>query len=153
MAYYARNRDAEIERVTRRQQATLAWLRELRSVLCMDCGGTFPPYVMDFDHRDPKTKPFSLAAGKSLLKNRAVLEAEVAKCDIVCANCHRIRTHTAFMNGTMHPIALTQRAEGGTPEQIRSARSSDASERPRQRSYERCEKVPVPIADEPFHGS
>lgn len=120
VAYYARNRDAEIARVTVRQQATLAWLRELRTVPCMDCGGIFPPYVMDFDHRDPKTKLFNLGAGKSLLKNRALLEAEVAKCDIVCVNCHRIRTHTAFMNGTMRPLALTRRAEGGTKHQIRS---------------------------------
>lgn len=64
VAYYARNRAAEIERVTRRQQATLAWLRDLRRVPCMDCGGVFAPHVMDFDHRDPRTKSFSLAADK-----------------------------------------------------------------------------------------
>ena len=99
IAYYATHRAEEIERVTRRQQATLAWLRELRQVPCMDCGGLFPPHVMDFDHRDPKTKAFSVAADKTLLKNRAVLEAEVAKCDIVCANCHRIRTARQHANG------------------------------------------------------
>lgn len=101
VAYYAKNRDAEIARVTVRQQATLAWLRELRTVPCMDCGGIFPPYVMDFDHRDPKTKLFSLAAGKSLLKNRVLLEAEVAKCDVVCANCHRIRTAAQYATGIL----------------------------------------------------
>ena len=99
VAYYASHRAEEIDRVTRRQQATLVWLRELRRVPCMDCGGAFPPHVMDFDHRDPKTKAFSLAADKTLLKNRAVLKAEVAKCDIVCANCHRIRTARQHANG------------------------------------------------------
>ena len=48
---------------------------------------------MDFDHRDPKTKSFALAAGKVLLKPRAILLAEIAKCDIVCANCHAVRTY------------------------------------------------------------
>ena len=92
LAYYRKNRDAEIARVSSRTQATLAWLRDLRRVPCADCGRTVAPYVMDFDHRDPAQKSFSLAAEKVLLKNRGLLEAEVAKCDIVCANCHRVRT-------------------------------------------------------------
>lgn|SRR5581483_826115 len=111
VAYYARNRNAEIERVTRRQRATLGWLRDLRRVPCMDCGGIFPPHVMDFDHRDPKTKSFSLGAGKSLLKNRTVLESEIVKCDIVCANCHRQRTHAAFMRGEMRPESFRRKAD------------------------------------------
>lgn len=78
--------------MTVRQRATLQLLRDLRRVPCADCGGIFPPFVMDFDHRDPTQKRFSIAAGKSLLKNRVVLMAEIAKCDIVCANCHAMRT-------------------------------------------------------------
>jgi hypothetical protein len=76
----------------RRQRATVEWLRDLRRVPCTECGKTYPPYVMDFDHRDPATKLFSLLADKALLKNRDVLLAEVAKCDVVCANCHAVRT-------------------------------------------------------------
>ncbi len=76
----------------RRQRATLEWLRDLRRVPCIDCRKTYPPYVMDFDHRDPATKSFSLLADKALLKNREVLLAEIAKCDVVYANCHAVRT-------------------------------------------------------------
>ena len=101
VAYYARNREAEIARVTRRQQATLAWLRDLRRVPCIDCGGTFPPHVMDFDHRDPKKKSFSLASENVYLKNRAVLGAEAAKCDLICGNCHRIRTAAQYARGVL----------------------------------------------------
>jgi hypothetical protein len=90
--YYWAHRAEEIERVRRRQRATVEWLRDLRRVPCADCGKTYPPYVMDFDHRDPLTKCFSLLADKPLLKNREVLLAEVAKCDVVCANCHAERT-------------------------------------------------------------
>jgi hypothetical protein len=90
--YYWTHRAEEIERVMSRQRATVQFLRDLRCVPCADCGRSFPPYIMDFDHRDPSTKSFCLLADKVLLKNRDVLLAEVAKCDVVCANCHAIRT-------------------------------------------------------------
>src|SRR6266511_2128517 len=51
--YYATHRQAELERVKRRQDATLRFLRGLRRVPCDDCGEMFPPHMMDFDHRDP----------------------------------------------------------------------------------------------------
>ena len=38
-----------------------------------------------------------------MLKSRDELLAELAKCDIVCANCHRARTYAAFMAGTIRP--------------------------------------------------
>lgn len=101
VSYYWRNRTAEIERVVSRQRATLEWLRDLRRVPCLECGGTFPPHVMDFDHRDPRSKSFSVAAGRALLKSRAVLAAEIAKCDIVCGNCHRIRTAAQYARGDL----------------------------------------------------
>jgi hypothetical protein len=93
IAYYAEHREEEIERVRTRMAATLEFLRDLRRRPCADCGQSFPPWVMDFDHRDPRTKSFALAAGHALLKSRNVLAAEVAKCDVVCANCHAIRTY------------------------------------------------------------
>ena len=119
VAYYASHRLEEIERVTRRQQATLAWLRELRQVPCMDCGGVFPPHVMDFDHRDPKTKSFNVMAGRALLKSRDALLAEIAKCDIVCANCHRVRTYEAFVAGLLRPPSFDRKTDVGTKEQMR----------------------------------
>lgn len=88
--YYAANRAREIERVTRRQADTVEFLRQLRNRPCADCGGRFLPLQMDFDHRDPSTKQFWLS--KATLKSRDELLAEAAKCDIVCANCHRLRT-------------------------------------------------------------
>ena len=67
------------------------WLCEQKNVPCMDCGVRYPSYVMDFDHRDPKTKVNTVA---KLLNNSSWLKlrAEVLKCDVVCSNCHRVRT-------------------------------------------------------------
>jgi formate-dependent nitrite reductase cytochrome c552 subunit len=92
VAYYAANRQREIDRVRTRQLTTLEFLRKLREVPCADCRGRFAGHQMDFDHRDPGQKRFNLSSARAGLKNRAELLAEVAKCDVVCANCHRVRT-------------------------------------------------------------
>jgi len=92
VAYYERNRELEIARVRVRQRGTLELLRDLRSRSCADCGGTFAPHQMDFDHREGTDKRFRLTAGGAMLRPEAALREEAAKCDVVCANCHRIRT-------------------------------------------------------------
>lgn len=64
----------------------------LKSQPCLDCGQEFPPWVMDFDHvRGEKVSDVSSLIDNCVAKKR--LLAEVAKCDLVCANCHRLRTH------------------------------------------------------------
>lgn len=114
--YYAEHRDEEIERVRLRQAATIELLRGVRRRPCMDCGGVFPPYVMDFDHRDPTKKSFSLTSPRALLKSREELIEEIEKCDIVCANCHRIRTYAAFRDGTLRsPYFARHRLPAATP--------------------------------------
>jgi hypothetical protein len=65
-------------------------LDQLRSVPCADCGGTFAQCSMDFDHRDPAIKVRSVTRMINGSIDRMM--AEVAKCDIVCVNCHRLRT-------------------------------------------------------------
>ena len=59
---------------------------------CTDCGVQYPPYVMDFDHRDPEDKIAEIARLVTL-GNRQKIWDEIAKCDLVCANCHRERTY------------------------------------------------------------
>ena len=64
---------------------------EAKNRPCMDCGILYPWYVMDFDHvRGVKKILLSVAAACHLSVKK--LEDEIAKCDVVCANCHRIRT-------------------------------------------------------------
>lgn len=83
--YYQENRDyyKDIER----RKRDLLW--SFKNSPCVDCGGNFHPCAMDFDHRDPKTKFKDVSR---LVSNVPLLEAEIKKCDLVCANCHRIRT-------------------------------------------------------------
>jgi hypothetical protein len=78
----------------KRYARMIAWRDALKSVPCQDCEGWFDPICMDFDHRPGEHKVMSIAdmfarAGKM---PKCVILEEVAKCDIVCANCHRLRT-------------------------------------------------------------
>jgi len=57
----------------------------------MDCGGSFPPECMDFDHRNPEEKSGDISRLSYKAGEQRFL-AEIAKCDVICANCHRIRT-------------------------------------------------------------
>jgi hypothetical protein len=49
--------------------------------------------VMDFDHREGELKTDNVANLVASPHSMKKLLEEIAKCDLVCANCHRIRTH------------------------------------------------------------
>ena len=54
---------------------------------CQTCGYDKCPNALDFHHRDPLTKNKTVA--DLLHRDWELVEAEVAKCDLLCANCHR----------------------------------------------------------------
>jgi len=60
---------------------------------CHDCGVRYPPWVMDFDHRPGTVKVVNLSRVHKQAAMRQTLD-EIAKCDVVCSNCHRQRTHS-----------------------------------------------------------
>ncbi len=66
---------------------------------CADCGmRSEHSEIYDFDHRDPSKKVASVAT----LITKGTWEdflAEIAKCEVVCANCHRIRTRARGQYG------------------------------------------------------
>ena len=66
-------------------------LNQYKNKPCADCGKSYPPCVMDFDHRDESKKSFNISSAVTS-KGFVALAAEIRKCDIVCSNCHRIRT-------------------------------------------------------------
>jgi hypothetical protein len=71
-------------------------MRELtkaaKAVPCMDCGNEYPYYVLDFDHREPAVKKHNISR-LSRFPSLKALQEEINKCDVVCANCHRERSH------------------------------------------------------------
>ena len=65
---------------------------------CVDCGET-NPVVLEFDHL--RDKSFSIGGKLTTHKWQAILD-EIEKCEVVCANCHRIRT--AEQRGTIRVL-------------------------------------------------
>jgi hypothetical protein len=90
--WYKKNRSAQLERVKRNNERYKDEIRAAKQKPCADCGVEYPYYVMDFDHVRG-VKEFGIAE-KSRRGGRKALADEIAKCDVVCANCHRIRTYT-----------------------------------------------------------
>ena len=58
---------------------------------CADCGYRTNPVALDFDHLPGATKVYRVACMAGM--SRKLIDAEIAKCEVVCANCHRVRTH------------------------------------------------------------
>lgn len=69
------------------------WTDSLKDSPCIDCDLRYPPYVMHWHHRDPLTKTVSVGRLRSTGANKQKILDEVAKCDLVCSNCHMERTH------------------------------------------------------------
>ena len=76
-----------------KQKAYLAkYIRDLKEKSpCLDCGISYPYYVMDFDHVRGKKHKNVMELIPTLSKKK--IDEEIAKCELVCSNCHRIRTH------------------------------------------------------------
>ena len=74
-----------VQRWRKRKQDTV----ERMGGACHDCGGEFHPAVFDFHHLVPSEKEFSWT--KMRLVSEAKLNQELAKCVMLCANCHRLR--------------------------------------------------------------
>lgn len=84
--YYRKN----YEIIRQRRVKHAVHMRKLKDAPCVDCGERYPHYVMDFDHvRGKKRRAVSNMGSCSLQQ----IDLEAAKCDLVCANCHRERSH------------------------------------------------------------
>ena len=68
---------------------------KLRRGYCTDCKLTVTTenyFVFAFDHLDPALKKFQLSNAAATNKTVKAAEEEMSKCEMVCHNCHMIRT-------------------------------------------------------------
>jgi hypothetical protein len=66
-------------------------IAEQKAHPCVDCGIQYPVFVMQFDHVRGE-KRFNIGRATTKIKSIQTLLEEISKCDLVCANCHAIRT-------------------------------------------------------------
>jgi 5-methylcytosine-specific restriction endonuclease McrA len=97
--YIALARQRKVVLLEERTQYLVAFLREHP---CADCGEG-DPIVLEFDHL--RDKRFSISVGLQGRRWQDVLD-EIAKCEVVCANCHRRRT---AKRGGFRRAAVAQR--------------------------------------------
>ena len=79
-----KNMEGKIRKRKRKEQAI-----ECLGGKCLDCGGVYVRDVYDFHHRDPAQKEMPL--NQMFKLNWKKVKSEIDKCDLLCANCHRIR--------------------------------------------------------------
>jgi len=96
-AKYLRNRDAILNRTraykTIERKKNTDYLRNLKLTSgCADCGYNANVFALEFDHVQPKMYAIS-----DLLGNTKRLMEELTKCEIVCSNCHSIRTQERLL--------------------------------------------------------
>lgn len=88
--HYKNNKKQYLKRNARSLAKCQEFVRNLKSRPCQDCGIQYPYYVMDFDHREGEVKEIQL--NQFFRYSIKKLSEEIAKCDVVCSNCHRERT-------------------------------------------------------------
>lgn len=92
--YYKMNPSKALAPRIKRKQIIKDIKNKAKDIPCADCGIKYPPYVMDFDHQEDKE--YEIASLSSRFISIEKVLAEIAKCDVVCANCHRKRTFDRY---------------------------------------------------------
>ena len=86
--HYQANKEAYRLRDQQRKQRSRDWVQSYKEEHgCNRCGENHVA-CLHFHHRDSKLKDSSIA---TMVSNRACIDAlkrEIAKCELVCANCH-----------------------------------------------------------------
>jgi hypothetical protein len=103
--WYQKNKEKHKANSIKNRHKTIVLAREFIKELkektpCVDCKGNFPSCAMDFDHLSDD-KSYSIGWMVQQGYSIAAIQLEIDKCELVCANCHRIRTHIGRKQGSV----------------------------------------------------
>lgn len=100
LEYFNKNRELQIP--IRAENKKLRKIRNRNFILdylnknpCVDCGNS-DVRVLEFDHINPKDKKYEVSNLVNMAYNLDTVRKEIEKCEIRCANCHKIRTMEQF---------------------------------------------------------
>ena len=94
--HYQKHKKAYKEKAKTYNRNQREWGRDLitrvkRMYGCVDCGVS-NPIILEFDHvRGSKVNNVADMVNQSY--SLATIKEEIRKCEVRCANCHRIQTH------------------------------------------------------------
>lgn len=91
--HYLEKKDRIIASAKKRKAELVAWLQELKKTLkCVRCGES-DWRCLDFHHRKPSQKEHGVCQMPYYGYSKTRILKEIAKCDVLCANCHRKETY------------------------------------------------------------
>jgi hypothetical protein len=101
--WYPKNKKKHLRYVKRNKKRVSDFIEQYkRKSVCADCGfsGKEFPYVLDFDHKNNgSSKEFTIGSWAHSVLSITAIQKEIEKCEVVCANCHRIRTFASKRKG------------------------------------------------------
>jgi hypothetical protein len=115
--WYAANKVSHVRRVNansrRYEKESAEVIDGLKRKPCTDCKQSFDPIAMDFDHLDGASKEFNISARRGRVTMDRLLK-EIAKCEVVCAVCHRLRTKKRLRSSADSEQTVSTRKVGGS---------------------------------------
>jgi hypothetical protein len=91
-AHYHANKEMWRRKRMKWEAKIRALIVEAKGHPCADCGGRWHPLVMEFDHLPGMDKRLNLGDAKARKLGLNTIREEIAKCEVLCPTCHRIRT-------------------------------------------------------------
>ena len=102
--WYEENKSVEQEkakvRQANRRKEFKEWYKNYKKNLKCERCGFMHPAALDFHHKDPKEKRFTIGAEIVNCSKQELLE-EIQKCEVICSNCHRILHYEEKNDGSM----------------------------------------------------
>lgn len=91
--YYEKNRTKVIQKINDNKKANRRWFAAFKKTLsCIECGENHPA-ALDFHHKNPKKTDKKVNELVSDGHAKARISEEIAKCVVLCSNCHRKHHH------------------------------------------------------------
>ncbi|MCX6727634.1 MAG: hypothetical protein NTX11_02360 [Candidatus Saccharibacteria bacterium] len=97
--HYDANKEYYLNRNRRYRKELSTYVNKIKEETpCADCKKQYPYYVMDFDHLEGHTKEGLVSFFTKTGRIEQMMK-EIEKCEVVCSNCHRARTHNRLQKG------------------------------------------------------
>lgn len=90
--WYPTHTKERIQETKERRVVLQEWYTKYKATLQCQICAEWRPECLQFHHRNPQEKSFNI--GEWIKKGVSIetLQAEIAKCDVLCANCHAVET-------------------------------------------------------------
>lgn len=141
--WHYRNREWNTERTLKRREALREWVAEQAAESgCKQCGES-DPRCLDFHHRDPAEKERGISEMVTRGVSKRQLQSEMAKCEVLCANCHRTRhgeEDERYVDVALRtqPLRFSESGSGGTALDTRKRKRQWVRQHKAERGCREC---------------